>query len=183
LRQNQEDNLPDLVILSPGPGRPQDFDCVTTLALCEQFNIPVFGVCLGLQAMVEYAGGKLAVLEQSVHGKPGLIAHQGHALFAGLPQEFKAGRYHSLHARKVPECLEIIAHTELPEPCVMAVAHKVLPWMAVQFHPESLMTMESGAGENLIANVVDIVRNSAKATRSTANKTRVRDRFLAQIQG
>jgi anthranilate synthase len=64
LRQNQEDNLPDLVILSPGPGRPQDFDCVTTLALCEQFNIPVFGVCLGLQAMVEYAGGKLAVLEQ-----------------------------------------------------------------------------------------------------------------------
>jgi len=183
LRQNQEDNLPDLVILSPGPGRPQDFDCATTLALCEQFNIPVFGVCLGLQAMVEYAGGKLAVLEQPVHGKPGLIAHQGHALFAGLPQEFKAGRYHSLHASKVPECLEIIAHTDLPEPCVMAVAHKVLPWIAVQFHPESLMTMESGAGESLIANVVDIVRNSAKATRSTANKTRVRDRFVAQIQG
>ena len=162
LRQNPEDNLPDLVILSPGPGRPQDFDCAATLALCEQFSIPVFGVCLGLQAMVEYAGGTLAVLEQPVHGKPGLISHQGHALFAGLPREIKAGRYHSLHANKVPECLEIIAHTELPEPCVMAVAHKVLPWMAVQFHPESLMTMESGTGNRLIANVVDIVRNGAK---------------------
>jgi len=170
LRQSHGEGLPDLVILSPGPGRPQDFDCATTLALCEHHNIPVFGVCLGLQAMVEYAGGKLAVLEQPVHGKPGLIAHQGHALFAGLPHEFKAGRYHSFHASKVPECLEIIAHTELPEPCVMAVAHKVLPWMAVQFHPESLMTMVSRAGDRLIANVVDIVRNHAKEkTISAAN--------------
>ncbi|TFH74710.1 anthranilate synthase component I [Gammaproteobacteria bacterium LSUCC0112] len=170
LRQCQGDKLPDLVILSPGPGRPQDFDCAATLALCEQFSMPVFGVCLGLQAMVEFAGGKLAVLEQPVHGKPGLIAHQGHALFEGLPQAFKAGRYHSLHASKVPECLAIIAQTELPEPCVMAVTHKVLPWMGVQFHPESLMTMESRVGDRLIANVVDIVRDYAKTkTISAAN--------------
>ncbi|MDO9477010.1 MAG: anthranilate synthase component I, partial [Pseudohongiella sp.] len=127
LQQCHGDNFPDLVIMSPGPGRPQDFDCAATLALCEQFNIPVFGVCLGLQAMVEYGGGKLAVLQQPVHGKPGLITHQGHALFAGLPQQFKAGRYHSLHGIQVPKSLDVIAQTNLPEPCVMAVAHKVLP--------------------------------------------------------
>jgi len=181
LRQSHSEGLPDLVILSPGPGRPQDFDCAATLALCEQFNIPVFGVCLGLQAMVEYAGGKLAVLEQPVHGKPGLISHQGHALFAGLPHEFKAGRYHSLHASKVPECLQIIAHTDLPEPCVMAVAHKVLPWMAVQFHPESLMTMESGAGDRLIANVVDIVRTAREIAGTRSRKFKVHEGIMADL--
>jgi anthranilate synthase len=146
--------LPDLVILSPGPGRPQDFECAATLALCEQHNIPVFGVCLGLQAMVEYCGGELAVLDRPVHGKPGVIQHNGHALFEGLPLNFKAGRYHSLHATSVPDCLAITATTDAPEPCVMAVSHKHLPWTAVQFHPESLMTMDSQAGDQLIANVM-----------------------------
>jgi anthranilate synthase len=181
LRQCHGEGLPDLVILSPGPGRPQDFDCAATLALCEQFNIPVFGVCLGLQAMVEYAGGKLAVLEQPVHGKPGLIAHQGHALFAGLPHEFKAGRYHSLHASKVPDCLQIIAHTDLPEPCVMAVAHKVLPWMAVQFHPESLMTMESRAGDMLIQNVVELVRTANIHACSMSRNLTLHDRMISSL--
>jgi anthranilate synthase len=181
LRQCHVEGLPDLVILSPGPGRPQDFDCAATLALCEQFNIPVFGVCLGLQAMVEYAGGKLAVLEQPVHGKPGLISHQGNALFAGLPHEFKAGRYHSLHASKVPECLQIIAHTDLPEPCVMAVAHKVLPWIAVQFHPESLMTMESGAGDILIQNVVELVRTANIHACSMRRNLTLHDRLISSL--
>ncbi|MDO9519331.1 MAG: anthranilate synthase component I [Pseudohongiella sp.] len=149
--------LPDLVILSPGPGRPKDFDCAATLALCEQNNIPVFGVCLGLQAMVEYFGGTLAVLDRAVHGKPGVIHHKGHALFEGLPPSFKAGRYHSLHAASVPHCLQITASTAMPEPCVMAVSHKHLPWAAVQFHPESLMTMDMQVGDRLIANVVEMV--------------------------
>lgn len=180
LRQSHGVNLPDLVILSPGSGRPQDFDCAATLDLCEQFNIPVFGVCLGLQAMVEYAGGSLAVLKQPVHGKPGLITHQGHALFAGLPREFKAGRYHSLHAINVPESLCVIACTDLPEPCVMAVAHKYLPWLAVQFHPESLMTMESNAGERLIKNVVELVR-SANLNETRSNH-KVQFLGLSEIQ-
>ncbi|MBU2098135.1 MAG: anthranilate synthase component I [Gammaproteobacteria bacterium] len=163
LLNQQAVDLPDLVILSPGPGRPRDFDCHTTLALCEQHNIPVFGVCLGLQAMVEYLGGSLGVLAQAVHGKPGVIRHQRHALFAGLPPEFRAGRYHSLHAINVPDCLEVIAHTDLPQPCVMAVAHKVLPWTAVQFHPESLMTMDLQAGDRLIANVVAQIQNRRRS--------------------
>lgn len=170
------DALPDLVILSPGPGRPQDFDCKTTLALCEQLDIPVFGVCLGLQAMVEYCGGSLAILDQAVHGKPGLIRHQSHALFAGLPLQFKAGRYHSLHAIKVPDCLDVIAHTDLPETCVMAVVHKTLPWLAVQFHPESLMTMEQKAGDKLIQNVVEQVRvHQHRLMNSGAGVKRVRE--------
>jgi anthranilate synthase len=154
--------LPDLVILSPGPGRPQDFDCAATLALCEQNSIPVFGVCLGLQAMVEYFGGTLAVLDRAVHGKPGVIHHNGHAVFEGLPLSFKAGRYHSLCAASVPDCLEITASTDAPEPCVMAVSHRHLLWTAVQFHPESLLTMEHKAGDLLIENVIQQVTASIK---------------------
>lgn len=150
--------LPDLVILSPGPGRPQDFDCAATLELCEQLGIPVFGVCLGLQAMVEYAGGRVSRLGQAVHGKASVITHKGSRLFAGLPATFSAGRYHSLHAHQLPHCLNVTAHTELPEPCVMAVEHRQLPWMAVQFHPESLLSMHARTGERLIRNVTEWVR-------------------------
>ena len=151
--------LPDLVVLSPGPGRPADFDCAATLALCEQLQIPVFGVCLGLQAMVEYCGGKLGVLSQVVHGRAGQITHCGRGLFENLPQAFNAGRYHSLHAQDVPTSLEVIAITDKPIPCVMAVEHKSLQWSAVQFHPESLLTMDRTpgglpAGEQLIRNLM-----------------------------
>ena len=172
--------LPDLVILSPGPGRPGDFDCAATLALCERLDIPVFGVCLGLQAMVEYAGGTLAVLDTAVHGKPGLISQQGHPLFAGLPATFKAGRYHSLHAAQVPDDFEVIAQTELPEPCVMALAHKTLPWLSVQFHPESLLTMDAGAGEQLIANVINqVLRHRYSRVASGAGTECIRRQTVA----
>lgn len=145
---------PDLVVLSPGPGQPADFDCAATLALCEQLGIPVFGVCLGLQAMVEYCGGTLGVMAQPVHGRAGQITHSGTALFEGLPTCFKAGRYHSLHTVSVPASLRVTATTDKPAPCVMAVEHRGLPWSAVQFHPESLLTLEGAVGERLIANVM-----------------------------
>src|SRR5690606_7931728 len=137
------------VVMSPGPGRPSEFDCSATLSLCEQLHLPVFGVCLGLQAMVEYCGGKLGVLSEVVHGRAGQITHSGRGLFEGLPQAFNAGRYHSLYALDVPGSLEVVAITDKPVPCVMAVEHKTLPWAAVQFHPESLLTMEAAAGERL----------------------------------
>lgn len=157
-RKNPE-LVPDLVVLSPGPGRPADFDCAATLVLCEQLQIPVFGVCLGLQALVEYGGGELGVLSQVVHGRAGQITHSGRGLFKDLPQAFNAGRYHSLHALDVPQSLEVVAITDKPVPCVMAVEHKTLPWSAVQFHPESLLTMDKTqgdlpAGEKLIRNIM-----------------------------
>lgn len=180
LMQQSEAQRPDLVILSPGPGRPQDFDCAATLALCEQYAIPVFGVCLGLQAMVEYAGGQLAILNQAVHGKSGDISHQGHALFAGLPPTFKAGRYHSLHALEVPAVFDSIASVQQPEPCVMALAHKTLPWLAVQFHPESLMTMEASAGARLIANLIrQIPQRSSAVVEPVVAEPALRQRIVA----
>src|SRR5262249_58182589 len=93
------DFAPDLVVLSPGPGRPADFDCDKLLTALDERGLPAFGVCLGLQAMVEHAGGSLGLLDTPVHGKPGLVRVLGGGLLAGLPGEFTGARYHSLHAR------------------------------------------------------------------------------------
>src|SRR5258708_27917077 len=89
---------PDLVVMSPGPGRPADFGCAALLDEVYARDLPVFGVCLGLQAMVEHAGGVLSLLPEPAHGKPGLVRVAGGSLLAGLPAEFTAGRYHSLYA-------------------------------------------------------------------------------------
>jgi len=142
----------DLVILSPGPGRPADFDCNTTLALCETMDLPVFGVCLGLQAMIEYAGGSLALLSRPVHGSASPIVHQGGRLFDGVMSPFNAGRYHSIHAGQVPDDFVVSARSS-DDHCVMAIEHRTRPWSAVQFHPESLLTLAQSAGDRLIRNV------------------------------
>ena len=84
--------------MSPGPGRPADFGCAALLDEVYARHLPVFGVCLGLQAMVEHAGGALSLLPEPAHGKPGLVQVAGGSLLAGLPAEFTAGRYHSLYA-------------------------------------------------------------------------------------
>ncbi len=144
----------DLVVLSPGPGAPQDFDMHDTLALCLARNVPVFGVCLGLQGIVSHFGGKLALLDTPVHGKASTIRHTGKTLFDALPSRFQAGRYHSLHAVSVPDCLEVIAQSADDAAVVMAVQHRNLPISAVQFHPESLLTLDGKAGHVLIGNVV-----------------------------
>ncbi|MBC52639.1 MAG: anthranilate synthase component I [Gammaproteobacteria bacterium] len=143
----------DLVILSPGPGRPEDFDCRATLALCDQLDMPVFGVCLGLQAMIEYAGGELALLSRPVHGSASAIVHEGSNLFGGIDSPFRAGRYHSIHAGQVPAGFVVSARSA-DDQCVMAIEHEHRPWSAVQFHPESLLTLANGAGQQLIQNVV-----------------------------
>jgi anthranilate synthase len=149
-----DDVKPHLVVLSPGPGAPRDFDVAGTIDALVHRRIPVFGVCLGLQGMVEYFGGALGLLDPPVHGKASRIRVLGGRLFAGLPKEFVAGRYHSLHAirEKLPAVLEVTAETE--DGVVMAVEHRAGGLAAVQFHPESLMTLADDVGLRLLANVM-----------------------------
>ncbi|MBV8089022.1 MAG: anthranilate synthase component I, partial [Alphaproteobacteria bacterium] len=133
----------DIVVLSPGPGRPADFAMGETLDLLMERRLPVFGVCLGLQGIVEYFGGALDVLETPMHGKPSLVRLLGGRLLRGLPREFVVGRYHSLHARRsiLPPTVLVTAETE--DRVIMAIEHVDLPIAAVQFHPESVMTSPS----------------------------------------
>ena len=145
---------PDLVVLSPGPGRPADFAMAETLNLLVDRRLPVFGVCLGLQGIVEYFGGVLDVLDIPVHGKPSLVRVLGGRLLRGLPREFTVGRYHSLYARRstLPSELTVTAETE--DRVIMAIEHAELPIAAVQFHPESVMTSPSAVGMPIITAVL-----------------------------
>ena len=145
---------PDLAVLSPGPGTPGDFDVSGTLRMLLERGIPVFGVCLGLQGMVEHFGGALDVLDYPMHGKASRIRVVGGRLFEGLPKEFAAGRYHSLFAirDRLPADLVVTAETE--DGVVMAVEHRTLPLAAVQFHPESILTLDDDLGLRLLQNVV-----------------------------
>lgn len=149
-----DDLRPDLVVLSPGPGTPRDFDLSGTLDALLARGIPTFGVCLGLQGLVEHLGGELGVLDYPMHGKPSRIQVRGGRLFAGLPEEFTAGRYHSLFAirEKLPPALEVTAESD--DGIVMAVEHAHLPLAAVQFHPESIMSLDGDVGLRLLRNVV-----------------------------
>jgi anthranilate synthase len=149
-----DDVKPHLVVLSPGPGTPSDFDVAGTIDALVRRRIPAFGVCLGLQGMVEYLGGALGVLDPPVHGKASRIRVLGGRLFTGFPQEFVAGRYHSLYALrdKLPAVLEVTAQTD--DGVVMAVEHRTAPLAAVQFHPESIMTLADDVGLRLLANVM-----------------------------
>jgi anthranilate synthase len=161
-----DDLKPHLAVLSPGPGAPRDFDVAATLDALVRRRIPAFGVCLGLQAMVEYFGGTLGVLASPVHGKVSRIRVRGGRLFEGLPAEFEAGRYHSLYAIRssLPAVLEVTAESE--DGVVMAIEHATLPLAAVQFHPESLMTLEDDVGFRLLAAVVDRLASPLAVTAS-----------------
>ena len=149
---------PDLLVLSPGPGTPSDFAISDTIEAALALEIPIFGVCLGLQAVVEFFGGTLDQLVTPMHGKASPIQVTGGRLFAGLPLEFRAGRYHSLYATKdaIPESLEVTA-TSADDDVVMAVEHKSLPINAVQFHPESIMSFDDEIGLRLVRNAVEIL--------------------------
>lgn len=143
---------PDLLVLSPGPGRPEDFGVSGYVGAAVERGVPVFGVCLGLQGIVEHFGGELGVLATPMHGKPSQVDVLGGRLFAGFPERFTAGRYHSLHAASVPRDLLVTARSE--DGVVMAVEHERLPVAAVQFHPESILTLEGRLGHRLVRNVV-----------------------------
>jgi anthranilate synthase len=149
-----DDYAPDLVVLSPGPGRPSDFGCDKLLAALDERGLPAFGVCLGLQAMVEHAGGALSLLATPVHGKPSPVRVTGGALLAGLPPEFAAARYHSLYARpeQVGGGFTVTAVTA--DGVVMAIEDEARGRWGVQFHPESILTATGRAGHQVIANVL-----------------------------
>jgi anthranilate synthase len=145
---------PSLILISPGPGRPADFGVPDLVKAAVRLGVPVFGVCLGLQGIVEAFGGELGVLDYPMHGKPSAVRHRGAGIFEGMPEEFLVGRYHSLFARRetFPACLEVTAETA--DGVIMGVRHRELPIEAVQFHPESILTAEDGHGLKLMENAV-----------------------------
>jgi anthranilate synthase component 2 len=129
---------PSHLVISPGPGRPRDAGATPEIVRRLAQTTPTLGVCLGHQAIVEAFGGTVGAARELVHGKSCTVRHDGRGLFAGLPHELEAGRYHSLAANSIPPELEVSATADDGE--VMAVRHRELPVDGVQFHPESVLT-------------------------------------------
>ena len=143
---------PDLVVLSPGPGTPGDFNCVGLLEEIYRRGLPAFGVCLGLQAMVE-AAGSLSTLGVPWHGKPATVKVSGGQLFTGLPDEITAARYHSLYAT-ADQIRDDFTVTAVTDDVVMAIEDTKRRRFAVQFHPESILTAGGDAGHRIIGNAL-----------------------------
>lgn len=149
---------PDLVVHSPGPGQPKDFgvpDLVRTLA---DAGIPQFGVCLGLQGIVEAFGGRLSLLSEPRQGKRWTVSHDNVGIFADLPSPCYVGAYHAFYADPefLPDSLQVLARNETG--IIMAVRHRELPISALQFHPESILSMHESIGHRLIANLMAELR-------------------------
>ncbi|MDH2385241.1 anthranilate synthase component I [Bradyrhizobium sp. CER78] len=142
----------DLLVLSPGPGRPEDFGIAKTIDTALEKKLPIFGVCLGVQAIGEYFGGQLGQLGQPAHGRPSRVQVRGGRLMHNLPNEIVIGRYHSLYVERdsVPEVLAVTATTE--DGVAMVIEHKTLPVGGVQFHPESLMSLGNEVGLRIVEN-------------------------------
>jgi len=142
----------DLLVLSPGPGRPEDFGVSNFIGAALEKKLPVFGVCLGVQAIGEYFGGKLGQLATPAHGRPSRVQVRGGTLMGNLPNEVVIGRYHSLYVERetMPDVLQVTASTE--DGIAMAIEHKTLPVGGVQFHPESLMSLEGNVGLRIVEN-------------------------------
>ena len=141
---------PDCIVLSPGPSVPKKAGNLMKIIELYADKYPMLGVCLGHEAFIEHFGGTLKFVEP-VHGKSSAIHHDGKGIFEGIDQDFAAGRYHSLAADKVPDCLEVSATAD---ELVMAVRHKELPLIGVQFHPESILSMKGGNGFKLLENFI-----------------------------
>jgi anthranilate synthase component 2/para-aminobenzoate synthetase component 2 len=137
------------LVISPGPGRPEDAGISVPLIAAFAETVPVLGVCLGHQCIVSHFGGEIVRAERLMHGKTSMVKHDSKTIYAGLTEPFEAGRYHSLcaDAETLPEVLELSAQTERGE--IMGVRHRELPVEGVQFHPESVLTPQ---GDQLMAN-------------------------------
>jgi anthranilate synthase len=151
-RQMLESTAYDLLVLSPGPGRPEDFGIAATIDTALARKLPIFGVCLGVQAIGEYFGGRLGQLQQPAHGRPSRVQVRGGRLMQNLPDEIVIGRYHSLYVERdsMPDVLQVTASTE--DGVAMAIEHKTLPVAGVQFHPESLMSLGGEVGLRIVEN-------------------------------
>jgi anthranilate synthase len=147
---------PDLVVLSPGPGSPSDFDCKATIKKARARELPIFGVCLGLQALAEAYGGDLRQLAVPMHGKPSRIrVLEAGLVFEGLGKEVTVGRYHSIFADPATLHRDFMITAESEDGTIMGIEHTREPVAAVQFHPESIMTLGGDAGMRMIENVVE----------------------------
>src|SRR3954468_7691942 len=159
---------PDSIVISPGPGRPEHpRDAGVSLEVLRRADVPVLGVCLGHQALAYVEGGTVEHAPEVMHGRLSPIRHDGRGLFAGVPQDFLAVRYHSLVVGAVPDGLRVTAWT--PDGVIMALEHRARPLLGVQFHPESVSTRH---GRDLLANFRDLTppgrRPPARAAREEA---------------
>lgn len=146
------DLAPDGILISPGPGRPEDAGLSNEVIIQLGGKIPIFGVCLGHQCIGQVYGGDVVRAPQIMHGKTSLISHSGVGVFAGLPDPFEATRYHSLVVERssIPDVLEITAQTE--DGLVMGLRHREFDVEGVQFHPESILTV---GGHQLVGNFLE----------------------------
>ena len=153
---------PDIVVLSPGPGSPREFRLRRTIDEALRRQLPVFGVCLGLQGIVEYFGGALSVLDYPMHGKPSDIEITSGTSIGSIGERYQAARYHSLYAdpSKLPKQLRISARSL--DGVIMGVEHEVLPVCAVQFHPESILTLSDNRGLRLLNSAMAWLLERAK---------------------
>ena len=149
---------PSHLCISPGPGRPDDAGVSLKMLAAFERRIPVLGVCLGHQSLVQHFGGRIVSADRLMHGKTSMIEHDGATIYQGLRQPFQAGRYHSLAAEpaSLPAVLEVTARSERGE--IMGVRHRKLPLEGVQFHPESVLTPE---GNRLLGNFLAFRRAEA----------------------
>ena len=147
---------PTHLVISPGPGRPEDAGVSLAMIAAFAERVPVLGICLGHQSLVQHFGGEIVRAERLMHGKTSLAKHDGKTIFEGLPQPLEVGRYHSLCALResLPDVLELTAETDRGE--IMGVRHKTLPLEGVQFHPESVLTPD---GRELMANFLRSTRS------------------------
>jgi anthranilate synthase component 2/para-aminobenzoate synthetase component 2 len=143
---------PTHLVISPGPGRPEDAGVSLAMIAAFERRMPVLGVCLGHQCLVQHFGGRIVRAGRLMHGKTSSVSHDGLGVYRGLPQPFEAGRYHSLcaEAQTVPDELTVTARTRQDE--IMGVRHRELPLEGVQFHPESVLTPE---GDDLMRNFIE----------------------------
>jgi len=148
---------PKLLVISPGPSTPKEAGNIIPIIHEYAGKLPIFGVCLGLQASVEALGGKVERCFETVHGKPSKISHNGKGIFKGLANPFQAGRYHSLHGSKISKDIEVTAKSD--SGVVMGISHKKHFLVGVQFHPESIMTPEGG---KIIENIIRMAKEVKK---------------------
>ena len=156
LKKVAQDFKPDLLVISPGPGNPSSAGVTLEAIGYFKDHLPIFGVCLGHQAIVEYFGGIVSHAPIVCHGKASKVIHNGKGIFEGVENPLQAGRYHSLCAVKVPDCLEVTAEYEN---IVMAIEHKQKPIFGVQFHPESILTPTGG---KIIQNLLKISQENGR---------------------
>ena len=169
---------PSHLVVSPGPGRPADAGATIEVVRRLAPTTRTLGVCLGHQAIVEAFGGEVGFARELVHGKAARVTHDGRGLFAGLPDGFEAGRYHSLAATTVPAELEVSATTADGE--VMGVRHRELPVDGVQFHPESVLTQ---GGHILLASWLRQCGDTRAAELAPELAARVEEKRLAAFAG